>query len=139
MEISKIEPVPRVGVGVAVIKNGKILLGKRKGSHSAGEWAPPGGHLDFGETVEACAYRELLEETSLKANSIKLGSWVENIFDEKKHYITIFVSVNEFEGEPQVLEPEKCETWKWFSLDDLPSPLFPCFVSMLLKTGRDLV
>lgn len=56
---------PKVGVGVIVLKEKKLLLGQRKGSHSQGEWAPPGGHLEFGEEVAACAKRELLEETGL--------------------------------------------------------------------------
>lgn len=49
-----------VGVGVAVIvkRGGKILLIKRQGSHGAGTWAPPGGHIDFGESVEETARRE---------------------------------------------------------------------------------
>ena len=43
---------PKVGVGVMVFKDGKILLAKRKGSHGAGEYAFPGGHLEFGESFE---------------------------------------------------------------------------------------
>src|SRR5262245_6048430 len=94
----------RVGVGVIVKRNGMILLGKRKNAHGTGLWAPPGGHLEFGETVEACAKRELLEETGLIANSIQLGPWTENIMEEgKKHYITLFTFVEDFEGEPKLL------------------------------------
>jgi 8-oxo-dGTP diphosphatase len=68
---------PRIGVGVAVLPEGKGLLGKRKGSHRAGHWSFPGGHLDFGESAESYASRELLEETGLKALSTRLGPWVE--------------------------------------------------------------
>ncbi len=49
---------PLVGVGVLVFKDNKILMGRRKGSHGAGTWAPPGGHLEFGETPEDCAHNE---------------------------------------------------------------------------------
>ena len=42
---------PRVGIGVIALNNqGKILLGKRKNAHGDGDWAPPGGHLEFGES-----------------------------------------------------------------------------------------
>lgn len=115
---------PRVGVGVYVFKEGKVLLGKRKGAHGADEWACPGGHLEFGESLENCASRELAEETGLKALSVKDGGWSNDIIDGNKHYITLFAVVERFEGEPQLLEPHKCEEWQWFSVDALPSPLF---------------
>ena len=43
--------IPRVGVGVIVQRDGRILLGKRLGAHGEGTWALPGGHLEFGESV----------------------------------------------------------------------------------------
>ncbi len=124
---------PRVGVGVVVIREGKILLGKRKSSHGAGEWSTPGGHLEFGESVEDCALRELAEETGLKALSLQLGPWVNNVIDDTKHYVTLVVFADTFEGEPQLLEPHKCEGWEWFAWDALPSPLFPPVASFLKK------
>ncbi|HEU5357581.1 MAG TPA: NUDIX domain-containing protein, partial [Gemmatimonadales bacterium] len=51
-------PRPQLGVGVLILREGKLLLGQRRGSHGAGTWAPPGGHLDSGESVEQCACRE---------------------------------------------------------------------------------
>jgi len=116
---------PKVGVGVVVLKNGKALLGKRKGSHGAGDWAFPGGHLEFGEFVEECAKRELMEETGMKALSVETGPWSSDVIDRNKHYITLFAVVDRFEGEPELLEPLKCEEWRWFPLDRLPEPLFP--------------
>ena len=93
------KPRPRDGCRVAVIKNNRILLGRRKGAHGAGAWSFPGGHLEFGESVEECARRELREETGLKALSLCAGPWVNNVIDRDKHYITLFVFVNEFEGD----------------------------------------
>lgn len=122
---------PRVGVGVVVLKEKKVLLGLRKGSHGADTWSFPGGHLDFGEKVENCAMRELKEETGLKATSLQLGPWSEDIIESIKHYITLFVIVRAFEGELQVLEPHKCERWEWFDWNALPFPLFPPVASFL--------
>ena len=129
------KPRPKVGVGVILVKDGKILLGKRKGSHGTGCWAAPGGHLEFGETVIECASRELAEETGLKALEVKLGPWVDNIIDGDKHYITLFAFVDQFEGTLELLEPNKCEGWEWFELDKLPSPLFPCVISLMRKAS----
>src|SRR5579872_4088657 len=115
--------IPRIGVLVLLQQKGKILLGRRKGTLAPGTWGPPGGHLEYGETVEACAQRELLEETGLVAKQCRLGPWVECYFEGYKHYVTLIVFVDEFEGEPQLLEPEKCEGWQWFAWDNLPHPL----------------
>jgi len=126
--------VPRIGVGVVVLREGKVLLGKRKGSHACGLWGFPGGHLEFGETIEQCATRELLEETGLKPVSIRLGPWVENVMEcGTKHYVTIFAYVEEFIGEPDLKEPHKCEGWQWFDWNRLPEPLFSPIPSLIQK------
>lgn len=123
--------LPRVGVGIIVIKDKKILLGKRKGSHGAGAWACPGGHLEYAEEVLECAKRELAEETGLRALTLVPGPWVNNMIDHTKHYVTAYVFVTAFEGEVELLEKDKCESWGWFNFDALPWPLFPTMVSLL--------
>ncbi len=128
---------PRVGVGVAVVKNGLVLLGKRKGAHGAGLWSVTGGHLEFGESVEECAKRELEEETGLKARSVILGPWVANVMEQNKHYVTLYTFVPAFEGILQLREPDKCEGWQWFAWDALPAPLFPTVLSMIQKMGLE--
>ena len=43
---------PKVGIGVMIQnEKGEVLLGLRQGSHGAGEWSFPGGHLEFGEKI----------------------------------------------------------------------------------------
>lgn len=119
------QSTPRVGVGVIVLRKGFVLLGKRIGSHGAGTWALPGGHLEFGETVEQCATREVLEETGLTVQSITRGPYASNVFPEEgKHYVTLFVVAHSASGEPQLCEPNKCSSWQWFRWSELPKPLF---------------
>lgn len=126
---------PKVGIGVAVVKERRVLLGKRKGAHGSGDWAFPGGHLEFAETPYACAYRELLEETGLTATCIFPGPWTNDVFDNDKHYVTLFMFVTEFSGKPEVLEPHKCENWEWFEWDDLPQPLFASIQTLVKNVG----
>lgn len=128
---------PRVGVGVIVVKDNHVLLGKRKDTHGNGCYGPPGGHLHFKETVEECAIRELAEETSLTPLSFQLGPWTQNVIDEQKHYISLFVFVNAFAGEPVLLEPHRCEGWDWYPWDNLPSPLFIPMVTMMKSFGLE--
>ncbi len=119
------EKIPKVGVGAIIKKGNKILLGKRMGSHGAGTWALPGGHLEFGETSFTCAKREIAEEIGIKIKNLKIGTFTEDYFKkEDKHYVTIYVIADYASGVVKVLEPEKCERFDWFSWDKLPSPLF---------------
>lgn len=122
---------PKVGVGVLVVNDGKLLLGERIHAHGSGTWCPPGGHLEFGETPIDCARRELWEEAGLHAVDLHEGPWTNDIFaKEKKHYITIFITVMAFEGHPTIKEPNKCAQWSWFPLDKLPKPLFPSIINL---------
>ncbi len=66
-------PRPLVGVGVLIVRDGLVLLGKRRHVHGEGDWSPPGGHLEFGETPEECAVREAHEETGLHVVNVRLA------------------------------------------------------------------
>ena len=48
---------PKVGISVVLKYKNKVLVGKRKGSHGDGTWAFPGGHLEYGETIDVCGKR----------------------------------------------------------------------------------
>ncbi|MBT4855960.1 NUDIX domain-containing protein [bacterium] len=125
---------PRIGIGViGYNSNNQILLGKRKNTHGEGDWAVPGGHLEFGETPIECAIRELKEETGLDLEDPQEIMFTNDFFDkEDKHYVTIFVQ-GFVQGEPKLLEPNRCEKWDWFTLESLPSPLFKPFKSFVEK------
>ena len=116
---------PKVGVAVIVVKDSKVLLGKRMNSHGSGTWQFPGGHLEFGEPIEDCAKRELFEETGLTIRNIRSGPYTNDIFNtEQKHYITLFVIADYDSGVLTVKEPKKCEKWEWFNWSQLPEPKF---------------
>lgn len=121
----KTKDQPKIGVGVMVIRNKKILLGQRKNSHGDKTWSFPGGHLELNEKIKDCAIRETKEETGLKITNIKLATFTNDIFKkEGKHYVTLFVVAHAKSGQPKVMEPDKCEKWGWFEWNNLPKPLF---------------
>lgn len=125
---------PKRGVGVLVTRGSKILLGKRKGAHGAGTWAPAGGKENFPyEDPVSIAERELGEETGMQAQSYRAAATVTNYMDELiEFHRTFFIEVTVADAaEPQLLEPNKCEEWAWFEWDQLPAPLFSPFQSLI--------
>ncbi|KAI5865822.1 NUDIX hydrolase domain-like protein [Durotheca rogersii] len=115
---------PRVGVA-ALIRNaaGRFLLGRRKGSHGAGTWAFPGGHLEAGETLAGCAERETAEETGLRVRGAGVAAVTNDVFAADRHYVTVFVACRLEDptaaAEPAVREPDKCEGWYWVSWEEI--------------------
>ncbi len=132
------EQRPKVGVGVMIFKDGKVLMGKRKSSHGEGEYAWPGGHLEFMESISECVCREVKEETGIEVTNIKFLRLL-NMTNYGKHYVDIAMVADWKSGEPEVREPEKCEGWDWYDPEQLPTPLFSTIPSYFeaLKTGRN--
>ncbi len=131
MEVPKKKP--GVGFGVMLLRNERILLGKRHGDptkadselHGEGTWTMPGGKLEFLESFETGVAREVLEETGIAVNirTLKLVS-VSNDMVHDAHFVTIGFHCSDFRGEPRVMEPDEITEWKWFPLDALPAPLY---------------
>ena len=116
----------RVGIGVLVFDaDGLLLLHKRKGRHAPGTWSTAGGHMNFGETPEECAKREVLEETGVVIRDPAFIGFTNDVFEESgRHYITLWMKAGHDSGEAVVNSPEEVEAVGWFPLDALPSPLF---------------
>ncbi|KAG1664745.1 hypothetical protein FOA52_004753 [Chlamydomonas sp. UWO 241] len=132
---------PLVGVGVLLWKGGRVCLGKRLGSHGSGTWALPGGHLEYGETLEECAAREVEEETgiALKAAQLTLAFTTSTVFPEiQKHYVTVFMQAQVDEAtQAHNTEPDKCEGWVWLPWAEVRAlePVFPALTSLLNSPG----
>ena len=115
--------ITKVGVGVMIFRGETILLGKRKNSFGAGEYCFPGGHLEYGESFEDAVRREVMEETGIHIEELRFEYVANNVYYDK-HFIQIAYSAKWSSGEPECLEPEKCDGWGWYKLDALPEPLF---------------
>jgi len=133
---------PRVGVGfgVMILRDGKVLLGKRSINpetadselHGEGTWTMPGGKLEFGETFEDGAYREVFEEAGIKINKEKIKFIsISNDRVEDAHFVTLGFLCKEFEGEAETKEPDEITEWGWFPLNELPNPIFFCSQEVL--------
>jgi 8-oxo-dGTP diphosphatase len=116
---------PRVGVGVIITRDQQVLLLRRRNVHGAATWSTPGGHLDFGESPEQCALREVKEETGLDIDTVAFRAITNDVFaTEGRHYITIWMEGRYTGGEPILAAPYEASEIGWFPWDALPQPLF---------------
>jgi 8-oxo-dGTP diphosphatase len=120
---SPVQARPKVGVGVMMFRDGKVLIGKRRGSHGSATYGWCGGHVEFGETLEEAARREVEEETGMVARELRFLC-VSNIVNYDKHYVDVEFICTDFSGEPEVREADRVDSWTWYSIDELPKPLF---------------
>ncbi len=119
------------GFGVMMMKDGKVLLGKRHedpekaDSELSGEgtWTMPGGKIEFGESFEEGAMREVREETGITLKDVSVIC-VNNDMTDKAHFVTIGLFSENFSGEPRVMEPDEITEWGWFNIDELPARVF---------------
>ena len=115
--------VPRVGVGVMLVRAGQVLLGRRTSGQRPGWWGWIGGKLEFGETLQDCAQREAREEAGIEVTNLRLLC-ISSIVVEDQHWIDVEFLADIASGEPHAAAPDELTEWAWYSLDDLPGPIF---------------
>ncbi|MCU0653690.1 MAG: NUDIX domain-containing protein [Candidatus Pacebacteria bacterium] len=129
----------KVGIGILIFKEGKVLLGKRLGNHAAGLYSGPGGHLEYMESFADCAQRETREETGIEIGNIKFLCLSNLKAYAPHHYVNIGLTADWKSGEPKNIEPDKCAGWNWYGLDEWPPPLFEVYNNyrIALRTGQN--
>jgi 8-oxo-dGTP diphosphatase len=90
-----------------------------------GTWTMPGGKLDFGESFEEGAVREVVEETgiAITVDDVKVISLTNDIVPTA-HFVTVGLLCTNCTQDAKVMEPDEITKWQWFDLNDLPEPLF---------------
>ena len=129
-----------IGVGVMIVRGGKVLLGLRNSDakkaksalHGEGTWTMPGGKIRFGEKCSDTCAREVLEETGLKIvkRKLKLISLSDDIVSDA-HFLTAGFLCRDFQGKPKACEPERIVEWRWFGLKKLPKNIFSASKNVL--------
>jgi 8-oxo-dGTP diphosphatase len=128
---------PQVGVGVVFVREGRVFLAKRHGSHGEDTWASAGGHLELGESLEECARREAMEELGVTVGGLRFLC-VSNIIAYGRHYVDVEFLGDIGQQEPRLAEAGAFTDFGWFPLEALPKPLFQAVRYALdsLRTGR---
>ncbi|QIP83183.1 methyltransferase, FxLD system [Streptomyces sp. Tu 2975] len=117
-----------VGAHLVLVRDGAVLLGKRHpdSAFAPSTWHLPAGHRERGESALACTVREAAEETGLiiaegdlrlvhTLDLLDVGSTIPRL--------QLFFKASRWQGEPRVLEPDRCTEWRWWPLNALPEQL----------------
>ncbi|MCW0983235.1 NUDIX domain-containing protein [Agrobacterium sp. BT-220-3] len=115
---------PGVGVGLAILRDGRLLLCQRLKAPEAGYWNIPGGKVDHLESALAAARREAEEETGLTIGTVEFLCHSEYINpQDRHHWVSLIFVTRDAQGEPALTEPDKLSDIGWFDLDALPAPI----------------
>ena len=108
----------KVAVGV-LRRDGKVLACQRKrGGRYALKWEFPGGKVEPGESYEDCLVRELKEELSIQAHSVRRIEIQTAEYDDGGTFEVAYCEVPRFDGEPI---NNVFEQIRWVSLKELQS------------------
>jgi ADP-ribose pyrophosphatase YjhB (NUDIX family) len=110
---------PEVLVLTLVVAKGKLLLIRRGTPPYLGQWAPPGGYVEAGESPESAAVRELREEAGVELSRDQLKPFALMSFPELNQIHMSFLAILE---EPLALYPRAPEALDacWFAESEYP-------------------
>lgn len=110
---------PKLTVDMIVRNENQILLIERKNPPYG--WALPGGFVDYGETLETAAIRELQEETHITAEQIQfVGIYSDPKRDFRMHTVSAVFSTTST-AEPRA--GDDAAKAQFFSIDALPKQI----------------
>jgi ADP-ribose pyrophosphatase YjhB (NUDIX family) len=110
--------VPRVGSAAIVVKDGKILLGKRNKVNAFGKWVLPGGRVDWGESIRDTVIREVREETNLDIEPKKLVCHKEIIRPDAGYHRIVFFHLAESKNDEIKVSDDLSEAG-FFTIDEI--------------------
>lgn len=120
------DQAPRIvlAASVACFRDGRALIARRGRAPNRGLWSLPGGRIEFGETAEAAALRELFEETGVSAEIVGLAELVEAIEPDGaggalRHAVILAYAARWTGGEPEA--SEEADAFAWVSAEELSS------------------
>lgn len=110
-------------VFLILVKDGKILLAKRQNTgYEDGNWdTATSGHIEKNESLAKAMKREAKEEIGIDISieDLELVHVLNRVSNDGER-IDFFFSVKKWQGEPKIMEKDKCSELKWFDLSDLP-------------------
>jgi len=128
-------------VYLILMKDNKILLARRYNTgYFDGDYSFPAGHLDGNETLKQAIAREAKEEIGVLLESTKLK--LVHVMNRKilnDERVDFFFTAKKYQGEPKIMEPDKCDNLNWFKLDNLPENIIPYIRQVIDSFQNDII
>jgi 8-oxo-dGTP diphosphatase len=126
---------PSLASGCIVVEDGRLLLARRGIEPHYGSWYVPSGYVDYGETPEEAAVREMAEETELTVRILGLydvRAWHD---DPRKHGVLVLYAAERVAGEAKAGD-DALEVG-WFAPDALPEHVAFAVHRAIIDRWRD--
>ena len=127
---------PAPAAGVLMIRGAEVLLVRRRYDPRAGAWCLPAGFLEYGETPEHCAVRELREETGLRARLTGLFGVYAGFDDPRVRAVLIVYTAKRSGG--RLAPGDDAIEAKFFPLSRLPRAIAFASHRQVLREARTL-
>lgn len=117
----------RAAAYLILIKDNTILLSRRCNTGwMDGKYSLIAGHLDGNESITLSMIREAREEAGIKITQENLiPATVLHRKSPDQEYVDFFFVIKEWQGEPVIKEPDKCDNLQWFPINALPENTLP--------------
>jgi len=130
---------PIIGVGIVIVREGKIALIKRANEPGRGKWSIPGGLVELGEHIEQAVIREAKEETCLDVVNPRLIDVVDNVDLDgegkvRYHYVIVDYLVQVVAGEAEA--DADAEELRWVPFDEVESYVLTASFRYFFQNNR---
>jgi ADP-ribose pyrophosphatase YjhB (NUDIX family) len=129
---------PEVAVGAVVRRGDEILLVRRGRGTAVGQWAIPGGRVEFGEGLKAAVAREVREETGLDVTVGRFLGWAERMGDDPGpyHYVILDFAAEPNDPAGVARAGDDADAVAWVPTKDLETyPLVAGLAEFLRRVG----
>ncbi|HEV7536443.1 MAG TPA: NUDIX domain-containing protein [Acidimicrobiia bacterium] len=129
---------PEVAVGAVVRRGVEILLVRRGRGTAVGQWAIPGGRVEFGEGLKAAVAREVREETGLDVRVGRFLGWAERMGDDPApyHYVILDFAAEVIDPDAAARAGDDADDVAWVPTNALETyPLVAGLAEFLRRSG----
>lgn len=120
--------------GALVVRDGRVLLGRRAIEPARGSWDIPGGFVEPWELPALAAAREVREETGLDVRVLSLLSVVIDTYADRDYTLNLYYLAEILDGVPH--PADDLAELRWFGPDELPDRLAFAHCREVLDTWR---